>query len=36
MSLQVFFLKFQSKKFDSVKEMTTAFNELEVVERKVF
>lgn len=36
MNLQEFFLKFQGEKFDGVKEMTSAFNELKVVERKAF
>ncbi len=30
------FLDFQGKKFDSIKEMTSEFNALKVVERKAF
>lgn len=36
MNLQENFLKFQGGKFDGVKEMTSAFNELKVIERKAF
>lgn len=36
MSLQEFFQNFENNSFDSVKEMTTAFNELQVDERQVF
>jgi hypothetical protein len=36
MNLQDFFRKYLNKGFDNVKEMTLVFNELSVVERKVF